>query len=43
MDAILVQARRSHTAPGFLDMGPAVIPVGQAGVAVLSETGRSQN
>ena len=38
-----VQARRSHAAPGFLDMGPAVIPVGQTGVAVLSVTGHSEN
>ena len=30
------QASRSHAAPRLLDMGPAVVPVGKAGVAVLS-------
>ena len=43
MDAISAQARRSHATPGLLDVGPAVIPVGQASVAVLSMTGHSKN
>ena len=43
VDAISLQPGRSHATPGLLDVGPAVIPVGQAGVAVLSMTGRSKH